>query len=228
MRPGDGQTDHHPLVARHAQRARRGRQGNDQGIQRLPGQIRGGGHQQGQLRRNRQRRHRRHPGRQAAPHPAVLRGRYADHDALGGHLPGLQAHGRHGLQGQLERLSPAGAVLLRKRRRPPDVHALQLLDAGHVLQRGHVQEDRHRPPVQDRAHHLGPAGRNLRQTGQGRRTRRHGDRLAVMDPDRELQRHPEPALRHQGQRLRRAGLRTDHQQRQGRAPHRPAQVVDEG
>ena len=85
---------------------------------------------------------------------------------------------------------------------PPDLDAVQQLDAGALHQQGRVQEGRprSRPSRRRRGRRSAPAMAKLKASGA--RVRVH-DRLAVVGAARKLQRVAQRAVRHAAERLRR-------------------------
>ena len=105
--------------------------------------------------------------KQAAAHRAGLRGRHRDDDGRQGRdLSGVPADGRRRGDVRSQGLSAGGLRLLLDDRRQAPVDAVQLLDAGPLLQQGGVREGRPRP--QQAAEDLAGGGR-IREEARGRR-----------------------------------------------------------
>ena len=180
---------------------------------------------QGLLHRDADRRDRRLPRQAGAAHRAGVRGRHRQHDGRQGRgLSGLPADGRRQGAVRSQGLYRPGLRLLLDDRRQAAVDAVQLLDAGVLLEQGAVPEGRARS--QQAAQDLAGAGRDGQEGGRRRRQVRLHAAMADLDDDREFRRLAQPAVRHQGERLRRHRHRAEIQRSAARQVHPDAGRLD--
>ena len=197
------------------------------GFNKSPDRIQGQPGLQGLLHRDPDRRDRRLPRQAGAAHRAGLRGRHRQHDGRQGRgLSGLPADGRRQGAVRSQGLYRPGLRLLLDDRRQAAVDAVQLLDAGALLEQGAALQGG--PRSQQAAEDLAGAGRDGQEGRGGRRQVRVHAAMADLDDDRELRRLAQPALRDQGQRLRRHRHRAEVQRRAARQVHPDAGRLGQG
>ena len=197
------------------------------GFNKTPDRVQGRAGLQGLLHRDPDRRDRRLPRQAGAAHRAGVRGRHRQHDGRQGRgLSDLPADGRRQGAVRPQGVHRAGLRLLLDDRRQAAVHAVQLLDAGALLEQGAAEQGG--PRSQQAADDLARAGRDGQEGGRRRRQVRVHAAMADLDADRELRRLAQSALRHQGQRLRRHRHRAEVQRPGPREVHPDAGRLGQG